>query len=381
MSKIFKNISYVCAIFALFLAVSCEQKQKTTAEIFAEEQSGVCLVLNACYYEIHLPTGKVWYCSGIDEDGDLKDLTLDEDEAKKNRSMLTGTAFFINKEGALLTNRHVASPMVTPEQLKQATKSLLSALRDLMEEGRSQLAQQYQELENQKSDYVAYDEYGNQYVDRSSLENIEEQQQELSDNFDELSATIQGVDNMDMNAIRIVPVSEIGIAYNNTFATKPEDFLDKNPCVLVRASKDEDVDLALIQLKDKKTPENAYVFSYIEEMKQQSVVDWAKETLGMTKKRKELTIGDQLSLIGYNAGPILAETKAGIKAQMTTGQVTQLSDGSRLLYSIPALQGSSGSPVVDADGKLVAVNFAKLSGTESFNFGIPLKQIRKFMGE
>lgn len=381
MSKIFKEIGYLSVVFVLLFTASCEQKQKTTGEIFAEEQSGVCLVLNACYYEIHLPTGKVWYCSGIDEDGDLKDLTLDEDEAKKNRSMLTGTAFFINKEGALLTNRHVASPQVTPEQLRQGTKSVLSSLRQIMEYAQQQLAQQYQELENEKSNYIEYDDYGNQWVDREDMAKVEAKQQELSDSYDEMTETINGLDGIDVNAIRIVPVSEIGIAYNNTFATKPEDFLDKNPCVLVRASKDEDVDLALIQLKDKKTPENAYVFSYIEEMKHQSVVDWAKETLGMTKKRKELTIGDQLSLIGYNAGPILAETKAGIKAQMTTGQVTQLSDGSRLLYSIPALQGSSGSPVVDADGKLVAVNFAKLSGTESFNFGIPLKQIRKFMGE
>ena len=64
---------------------------------------------------------------------------------------------------------------------------------------------------------------------------------------------------------------------------------------------------------------------------------------------------------------------------MTSGKVTQLPDGQRLLYSIPTLQGSSGSPVIDEYGNLVAVNFAKLSGTDNFNFGIPEESIKEFM--
>jgi peptidase S7, flavivirus NS3 serine protease len=43
------------------------------------------------------------------------------------------------------------------------------------------------------------------------------------------------------------------------------------------------------------------------------------------------------------------------------------------------VQGSSGSPVIDAEGNLVAVNFAKLRVSDNFNFGIPLKRIRQFM--
>lgn len=84
-------------------------------------------------------------------------------------------------------------------------------------------------------------------------------------------------------------------------------------------------------------------------------------------------------MIGYNAGLVLANTKQGIKAQLTSGKVTQLPDGQRLLYSIPTLQGSSGSPIIDEYGNVVAVNFAKLGTTDNFNFGIPLARVEDFL--
>ncbi len=84
-------------------------------------------------------------------------------------------------------------------------------------------------------------------------------------------------------------------------------------------------------------------------------------------------------MIGYNAGIQLANTSQGIKAQLTRGNVSQEPDDNRLLYTIPTLSGSSGSPVVDEYGNLVAVNFAKVSDTQNFNFGIVAKRIKEFL--
>ena len=141
--------------------------------------------------------------------------------------------------------------------------------------------------------------------------------------------------------------------------TGVEDFLGKNPCVVIKTSDLEDVDLALIQLKNKRTPGDAKVSHRREDL--------------------PLEMGQPLYMIGYNAGPDLAKTSTGIQAQMTSGKVTQLPDGQRVLYDIATVQGSSGSPVIDTEGNLVAVNFAKLNGSDNFNFGIPLKRVKEFM--
>ena len=55
--------------------------------------------------------------------------------------------------------------------------------------------------------------------------------------------------------------------------------------------------------------------------------------------------------------------------------------GQTLLYRIPTVQGSSGSPIIDAYGKFVGVNFAKQNGYDNFNFGIPAKQVVSFYNE
>ena len=81
---------------------------------------------------------------------------------------------------------------------------------------------------------------------------------------------------------------------------------------------------------------------------------------------------------GFNLGPALALTEEGLKAQFTNGTVSQQTSD-RLMYTIPALRGSSGSPVVNRNGELVAINFAGLDGTQNFNYGVRVKHLKALL--
>lgn len=363
--------------FALVVA-GCDGR-KSAEELFEQTASGVVVVLNEYYYELKLPAGGSLYFTGLDDEGNISGLTADESEARANRGMLTGTAFFIDDKGTLMTNRHVARPDIDAVTARRSMIKILRLMKMYISGEMESLSRQYSILEEQKADCIYTDYYGNVYSDRNRLDEINARQMELSRRYDALGQSAGEIDdNIDPEGIRINTVCELGIAYNNTFVTTDKDFIEKNPCVVVRTSDKDDVDLALLQLKNKRTPEGKYVFSIKGEG---GDGNWLSGLTGSSARNAPLKIDQQLYMLGYNAGLVLANTRQGIKVQMTSGKVTQLPDGQRLLYSIPALQGSSGSPVIDEYGDVVAVNFAKLGTTDNFNFGIPVERIREFIGK
>ncbi|MBR6285162.1 MAG: trypsin-like peptidase domain-containing protein [Muribaculaceae bacterium] len=363
-----KILTLTLMLLPLLLA-SC-LKEKSPSEIYMDQASGVVLVLNQYYYTATLPDGSVIYFSGLDEDGDMENVAFEADEIEK--SMVFGTAFFVDDNGSLLTNRHVVDPYIKKSDVESCVHNLIDALKAYTEYAQGNMAEQYRELEERINDNttVEWNPYLEEYVVQESSENndLRRQQQALSQKFDEAEEYLDELRRIDVNQLRLDTHCELGIAYHDTYVTKPDDF---KPCVVVRTSKDQEVDLALIRLKDHTTPPNAYVFSPPKSegtLFGPSVAD-----------RENLQLNQQLVLIGYNHGMQLAATREGIKAQLTTGNVSQEPDGQRVMYTIPMLQGSSGSPVVNCYGELVAVNFAGMQGTQGFNFGVPLPRIKEFL--
>lgn len=366
---------FFLSLFAIVSLVACDSA-KTSDQILTECGSGVVMVANQFYYKITLPTGKVWYFTGFDADGDLENWTMDLAEIQKNKKMITGTGFLISKDGKILTNRHVAAPSITLSDTKKSVRSLLNSMAEMVRMEMESMSERYDELENEKRSCYSYNEYdGNFYVDNEKLQEIEQEQAELKEAYDGDSEIKNSIKTLDLSELKVEPVCEIGIAYNNTFVTKISDFI---PCVVTSVSNRENVDLAMLQLKNKQSPEGKFIFAVSEEDEEQGLIDKVKDIFASSDK-DELQTEQKLYMIGFNAGFSLSNTSQGIKAQITSGTISQKPDNNKIMYTIPALPGSSGSPVVNEYGKLVAVNFAGVTGTQSFNYGVQVKRVRQFV--
>ena len=331
-------------------------------EIEEMTSSGVVLVQNQSYYEVVLSNGESLFFSGFDDDGDLKGIATDKDSVELVTNY--GTGFFISHDGEIATNFHVVSNTVTDKDVNKSVGKVISALKKVIVaiyndyNEKLEQAQLVYDYANQSSD-VSYEDF---YKVRDIRDAIKAEMEEYAQYYN-------GLDDIRASDSEIKYHNEVSIAYNNTFVTSASDFI---PCVVIK--NDQEHDLAIIQLKDKKTPSEKYVFPVEEDPLE--TYSWKDKIEQKIKEDKN----SKLFMSSFNLGPTLAITKEGIKSQFNNGSISQKTKD-RLMYSIPTLPGSSGSPVVNMQGQLVAVNYAGLSGSQNFNYGIRVKHLKSLMEE
>lgn len=356
MKKLFIIVPLLCLLFSSCGNMSEQDIEKTTS-------SGVVLVQNKSYYEVVLSNGQSVYFSSFDNEGDLDGFTAEKDSVKPVTGY--GTGFFVSETGEIATNAHVVSSTISDKDVNKSIGEVISALKKLVAyayneyEAKLDSAQALYDYANVSSD-VSYEDFYRIRDIRDAIKGEMEEYAEIYNNLDEIRVSDS----------EIKYHNEVSIAYNDTYVTSEKDFVS---CVVTKT--DTEHDLAIVQLKSKQTPEGKYVFM-VEEEDPLETYDWKEE---LTRKISD-DKNDKLFMSGFNLGPQLALTKEGVKSQFNNGTISQKTS-ERLMYSIPTLPGSSGSPVVNHQGQLVAINFAGLNGTQNFNYGIRVKYLKELLAK
>lgn len=343
----------------IFLLSSCGKKGIPLSANEMEQKLGssVVLVKNEYYYTVDLGELTLYF-TGLDEDGDIANVETDLNDVKPVVSY--GTGFFISDDGKLATNSHVAAPQIDEKAVKNNLSSLMGVLVGFYSEEVNKLSDQVNELHN----------YWLRVPSGSDLEaSIEERRAEIKEQRDNAQTILDQLRMINSSNANIESHCRIGIAQNNTHITSTSDFTD---CVVLKD--DPEHDLTILQLKNKRLPDGC---TFIDIERYDDKHDLAPfNAAGEYIDVDEPQLGEPLYLLGYNLGPALAITEQGIQAQITEGSISQNTDDVKVMYTIPALHGSSGSPVVDKYGNLICINFAGLDMTQNFNYGIKAKHLR-----
>lgn len=349
-----------------FIYFSCSKKEiapEAPENIFDKYKSSVVLIASQYYYEIYFGNSTYYYSPSS-----AKKLFFSKEDVMNNLSFSTGTGFIISKRGEIITNNHIVNHKdenYKIELINLYDNAKLSIINEI---------KMYNDTIDQiKSTYYKYSDQMEYYV----KENFQNKYSSIQDKKNILVDLYQRIENIDFsNFTSKLIIHRLGIAFNDTHVT---EFDDLQECVVIKTSENENIDLALIQTKSKNfNSKPDFIFNFNDNNPN---VTENPEKFKERNLKNPIKINEDVFMIGFNRGFSLANTKQGIKSQFTSGKISQENDGERILYTIPTLEGSSGSPIVDKWGNLVAVNFAKISNSQNFSFGVPVYEVKKFYEE
>lgn len=292
-----------------------------------------------------------------------KEVQLNIPEASEQ--ILFGTAFFVDKKGNMISNSHVLQPWNSPENIDQINTDASNIRRkiasilttDISEDGYETFiasnwgnasSEYSEEGEGDYHDGEGEADQGEEFV--TSDEPAVDSTAEAVD----IAASIPQKDYVSEEDIEVyMKTIDISVALHNS----AEEFL---PCTIEKVSEDQSVDLGVLQLTTKETPN--------------TVVNIISLDNAVTDDQS-LRPGEKAVMIGYPLGEDLAQTISGIKVQLYDGQISKESDGTKIQYSVTSTHGASGSPIFNNCGQLIAVNFSGVEKVQGYNFGIIAKEI------
>lgn len=375
--------------------IACTSKKNsyTQEQLYEQTSSGVVLIQNTYYYKITLSNNGFYstnYVFSKLQDGELKNIshTISNNFNEVNdtiKSTTFGTGFIISPRGTIVTNSHVINPTTNKNLIYQALirylKEQIDYCNQQLEGTRNRLEIFEREIrDNKKLDSQGY---------AMMMEGIQSSRKWI-DTFTQYRNN--RIRDLSLSNFDVELCSEIKIAYNGSHITSSNDLID---CFVVKDVPN--YDLGIIQIADANefwnvcklddTPkwscEPTHLGGYItyRNLYSDFMIPQDKYIFNLYNNETRNNEEIKLYMIGFNQGPTLALTNDGIKAQITQGYISQNTDSIKIMYSIPALQGSSGSPVVNQYGELVAINFAGINNTQGFNYGIRVERLREIVND
>lgn len=257
------------------------------------------------------------YRIGIDSNGESMGIITDAGQY----SLLGhgATAFFVSQDGKMITNRHVTAPWKSDNnetaKIKADIKRIMKKLQDesvddyLNNSSKTYVTRAMKELERRGLDSKVLEEYFGVYL-KCSVED--------SDISGELDY--------------------IAVGYPYRRYTNIDEF---ERCTAVGEAKDENVDLAILQLNSGTTPSSV-----------KRIFDLNRSILD---PNKIVPLKHRYNYIGYPAGIILNLREDGLKPQFKEVLVSRTPERYTIDLQGEVIGGTSGSPVFDQKGRLIGV--------------------------
>lgn len=273
-----------------------------------------------------------------------KIINLTYDPQKATYQYGTGTGFLISEDGLIATNRHIANP-ITPDDVAVALKKHFQEEKDRNQDEANKLNDKLHSLDKKDSEFENV---------QAQLKHSQEQVRIL----DKIVNTGQ---------YKVEVKCYNSIAFTNTRIEDENDFIScSQPRAWGEPGGVKENDVAIIQIKKKQdVPKDAFIFTVPEK----DLMD------------EKIPDDYEITVLGYNAGVNLQDMKLleGLKPQAQHGKITRNSEKYRIQYDAPTLGGSSGSPVINKQGQLVAINNSGIGGTQGFNYGVRTKYLKELL--
>lgn len=249
---------------------------------------------------------------------------------------VTGTGFFADSTGLIVTNKHVAAPWTLARGETRHLRNLLTAF-----------------LQTGGPDNNPVNQIRTGWRKRL-LPETDSINVAVADSGSSVATT-----RTDSLRIEIKPKTFfLGLVLQDMMADKKQYI----PCTVTAT--DPLVDLALMTTVSGMLPPNA---GYVR--LNNCILD-----------HDSLKPGSRAIMVGFPMGMDLARASNGkIRIQVQEGFINNETDDRQVLYNIPSAHGASGSPVFNDCGRLIAVNYAGYDG-HPFNLGIPAKHVVYLVG-